>query len=292
MKMVRLLFILVFLSFILKEGFAQNEQDTTLVRIETRDGNEFMGRIIAEDDEKIILQTQLLGEISIPKSEIRSVKKILSEQIKGGEVWFPNPQSSRYFWAPNGYGLKKGEGYYHNIWVLWNQFAYGITDNFSIGGTVIPLFLFAGGPTPVFINPKFSLPIKENKFNMGAGALVGTVLGESTDVFGIFYGVATFGNPDDNVSIGLGYGFAGDELASTPLINLSGSFRISSRWYFITENYFMSADNEFGGIIGGGGRWIIKKAALDFGLLIPVGADSGFIGVPWLGFTIPFGNSD
>lgn len=37
---------------------------------------------------------------------------------------------------------------------------------------------------------------------------------------------------------------------------------------------------------------VAGEVALDFGLLIPVGADSGFIGVPWLGFTIPFGNSD
>jgi hypothetical protein len=40
-----------------------------------------------------------------------------------------------------------------------------------------------------------------------------------------------------------------------------------------------------------GGRRIIKKAALDFGLFMPVGADAGFIAIPWLGFTIPFGNT-
>lgn len=291
MKTVKIFLVFACCFFSFQGIFAQNPADTVLVRVETRDGNEYTGKITGEDSTKIFLETQNLGTISILKSEIRSQKKILSEQIKGGEVWFPNPQSSRYFWSPNGYGLKKGEGYYQNIWVLWNQFAYGITDNFSIGGTVIPLFLFAGGPTPVFINPKFSFPLEKNKFNIGAGALVGTVLGESDATFGIVYGVSTFGTADNNVSIGLGYGFAGGEWASSPLINFSGMFRLSARWYFLTENYYIGANGDGGGIIGGGARWIIKKAALDFGLLAPVGADAGTLFIPWLGFTVPFGNT-
>lgn len=40
-----------------------------------------------------------------------------------------------------------------------------------------------------------------------------------------------------------------------------------------------------------GGRRIIKKAGLDFGLFLPMGKDIGtFIAIPWLGLTIPFGN--
>jgi hypothetical protein len=45
--------------------------------------------------------------------------------------------------------------------------------------------------------------------------------------------------------------------------------------------------------MSGGARWIIKKAALDFGLFAPVGAESDdFIVIPWLGFTIPFGKAN
>jgi len=284
---------IIFVIILLPNGvFAQPETDSTLVRIETRDGNEYVGRIISRNTGKVVLFTQNLGEISIFTSEIVSQKKVLPEQVRDGEIWFPNPQATRYFWAPNGYGLKRGEGYYHNIWVLWNQFAYGITDNFSIGGTVVPLFLFDGTPTPVFINPKFSVPLKKNKFNLGAGALAGVVLGESDATFGIVYGVSTFGTPDNNASIGLGYGFAGGEWASTPLINLSAMFRLSPRWYFLTENYYIGMNGDGSGIISGGARWIIKKAALDFGLFIPLGTGIEFVGVPWLGFTVPFGNTD
>jgi hypothetical protein len=68
-------------------------------------------------------------------------------------------------------------------------------------------------------------------------------------------------------------------------------FRLSSRWYFISENYYIGLGDGGGGIISAGARWIIKKAAVDFGLFMPVGADAGLIAIPWLGFTVPFGNT-
>ncbi len=285
MKTILLIFILLcFYSQI----SAQNQKDTTLVRIETKDGNEFIGEIVGQDSTKILLKTEKFGELAILKSEIKQQEKVSVEQIKDGKLWFANPQSTRYFWSPNGYGLKKGEGYYQNIWVLWNQFSYGVSDNFSLGGGIIPLFFFGGGPTPVFITPKISIPIEKDKFNLGAGALIGTVLGESGTSFGIVYGISTFGSPNNNVSFGLGYGFAGGEWASSPLININGMFRLSSRGYFITENYYISGGGENVVLISLGGRWIIKKAALDFGLFIPVADIGSFVAVPWLGFTIPF----
>ena len=102
-----------------------------LVSIETVDGNEFLGEIMKEDSLSIVLKTQKFGEITIYKSDIKHQEKVHVQQVKDGILWFDNPQSTRYFWAPNGYGLKKGEGYYQNIYVLWNQFTFGITDNLN-----------------------------------------------------------------------------------------------------------------------------------------------------------------
>lgn len=263
-----------------------------LVSVETIDGNEFLGEIKKEDSSVIVLKTDKFGEVTIARKDIKSIEKVAVQQIKDGKFWFANPQSTRYFWSPNGYGLKQGEGYYQNIWVLWNQFAYGVTNNFSIGGGIIPLFLFGGEPTPVFLAPKFSIPIDKDKLNLGAGALLGTVLGESETSFGIVYGLSTLGTPDNNVTIGLGYGFAGGEWASSPMINLNGMFRVSSRGYFITENYYINLGDGGIAMLMLGGRWIIKSAALDFGLVIPAGSGLDvFVAIPWLGFTIPFGKT-
>ena len=128
-----------------------------LVTVETNDGNEFLGEIVHEDDVSITLKTKNFGEVRISKSNLKTMRQIEVQQIKDDKYWFPNPQSTRYFWSPNGYGLEKGEGYYQNIWVLWNQFAYGLTNNFSVGGGIIPTFFFGGAPTPVFATAKLIL---------------------------------------------------------------------------------------------------------------------------------------
>ncbi len=281
------LFALLF-SFSVK---SQTTSDSTLVNIETLDGNEFIGQIVQEDSLKVVLKTEKLGEISIFKADIKRYNIVEVLQIKEGKYWFPNPQSTRYFWSPNGYGLKKGEGYYQNIWVLWNQFAYGLTDNFSIGAGVIPIFLF-GAPTPIFATAKFSIPVVDKKFNIAAGAIAGTVAGEAETGFGILYGLATIGSPDANVTFGLGYGFAGGEMASSPAINVNGLFRVSKGSYIITENYFLSGGGESIVLFSIGGRSIIKKVALDYGLVIPFAGYGVEFAIPWLGFSVPFGNTN
>jgi hypothetical protein len=289
-KGIFLLALMLIVSFI---SIGQTTQDTTVFQVETNDGNEFLGEIVLQDSVNIILKTQNFGELTISRANIKSLKQVNVQQIKDGKLWFENPQSTRYFWSPNGYGLKKGEGYYQNIWVLWNQFSLGLSDNFSVGGGIIPLFLFAGSPTPVFLTAKFSVPVVENKFNIGGGGIVGTILGEEGTGFGILYGLSTFGTPDNNVTVGMGYGFAGGEWAKSPMINVNGMFRVSSRGYFITENYIITAGGESVVIISLGGRSIIKKAALDYGLILPLSTDfDGLIALPWLGFTIPFGKTD
>ena len=172
-----------------------------------------------------------------------------------------------------------------------NSFAVGVTNNISIGGGLIPLFFFAGGPTPVWFTPKVSIPVKKDNFCLGAGALIGTVIGEEETGFGILYGIGTIGSKDNNMSFGLGYGYAGGQWAKSPMINLNFMFRTGARGYFISENYFIQAGDETAVIISAGGRQIIKSAGLDYGLIIPLFSEmESFVALPWLGITIPFGN--
>ncbi len=269
---------------------AQNKPDTTsLYRIETLNGNEFIGNILSQDSLKIYLETSQLGKITIPRIEVKRMNKIESNSIKNGKYWSDNPQSTRYFWSPNGYGLKSGEGYYQNVWVLYNQVSIGVSDYFSIGAGMIPLFLLGGLPTPVWIVPKFSIPLVKDKVNIGVGAIAGTIIGADTKGVGIVYGVSTFGGRDNNVSLGLGYGFAGGNWATTPLVNLSGMVRVASSTYLLTENYFIGFGGNLNILMCVGGRTIIRRSAgIDYGLVIPLSAGTAFA-LPWLGLTVPFG---
>lgn len=299
---LRFAFLTLCLFFISLISNAQISQDSIKSQVETTDGNTYIGFIVEENTETIRLKTDKLGEINIPRLQIKRINQLSATQAKDGSYWLDNPQATRYFWTPNGYNLKAGEGYYQNVWIFFNQAVYGITDHFSAGLGMIPLFLFDGEPTPAWITAKYSVPVVENKFNLGVGALAGTVIGaknrydyeygteESTNnTFGILYGIATIGSKDKNLNIGLGWGFAGGEIAKNPTLNISGMIRIGPKGYLITENYLIGTPEETGVITMIGGRSIIRRFGLDYGLVMPFFEDMGsFVAAPWLGFTIPF----
>ncbi len=286
LKPVLLFFFGLIVSFYIH---AQDKQDSTY-RFETKDGNEYIGKILSQDDTKIILRTGNLGDITLFKVDIIKMELVDEKKMNKGQYWNENPQAARYFWAPNGYGLKKGEGYYQNVWVFFNQVSYGITNNISLGAGIVPLFLFAGASTPIWITPKVSFPVVKNKVNIGVGALLGTVIGEEQSSFGLLYGMSTFGSRDKNITVGIGWGFAGGEVGQRPTVNLSGMIRTSKSWYLMTENYYLDFGGGGVGMLSFGARHMFKKLGLDFGLFVPFSTDDiGLVAIPWLGLTIPFG---
>lgn len=271
--------------------YSQEQADSTsLLIVETKDGNEFLGTLVGEDDSQLILLTEIYGRLYIPISQIKTRSVLKKSNLIEGEHWFKNPHATRYFFMTNGYGLRQGEAYYQNTWILFNQMNYGITNNISLGGGIVPLFLFAGAPTPVFLTPKVTLPIVKDKFNVGAGAILGYVLGEGAG-FGIGYGAMSLGNREKNITLGAGWAYADSQWANSPTLTLSGMVRVGRKGYLLTENYYIGIEGSSIGILSFGGRSVQKRLAIDYGLFIPIGAEIGtFIAVPWLGIAIPFGN--
>ena len=289
--MKTLLLVLTALLFLFSGPLkAQEKQDSVIWRVETRDGNVYFGKIISQDQETLRLDTESLGAINIPLSKVTSITEgrnpptILSSGLPY------NLQSGRYFYSPNGYGLKKGEGYYQNVWIFFNQLSFGFTDEFTMGLGTVPLFLLGGISTPVWITPKVNLPIKQDKLNLGVGGIFGTVLGEESATFGLAYGTATLGSRDRNLSLGLGYGMADGEWISSPLLNISGMYRLGEKGYLMLESYFIGVEGDNLGFMILGGRTVWENISLDYGGIIPLNNSGTFLIIPWLGFTVPIKN--
>lgn len=263
-------------------------QDSTQYRVVTNDGNTFIGTLVSENDQEIVMDTENLGRLTIKRSNIKSMQEVDPDRIRDGEYWHENPQSTRYLFSTNAFGLRKGEGYYQNTWVFFNNVNFGITDNVSLGGGMVPTFLFGTGSFPVWLMPKLSIPVAKESLNIAAGGLFGGIIGENTGL-GLVYGTATVGNRDNNLSFGIGYGYADGSWADIPLININGMYRFSKNMFFISENYFVTSDGETLGLISAALRWAPKNFSVDFGLVRPTDLGGEFIGVPWLGVAIPLG---
>ncbi|QNR24855.1 hypothetical protein [Croceimicrobium hydrocarbonivorans] len=249
--------------------------------IETIEGDEFEGYLIYQDTKIITIEDRNGHQITI---KVEQIKELSFEQETFSKAVHYNLQASRYFFGPNALNMKRGEGYYQNNWVFLNQLSVGLSDRFTIGVGTIPLFIFGyGAPTPVWITPKFSVPIVPGKLNVAAGGLFGSVLGdEFNNTFGIGYGAFTLGDYDKNVTLSIGYGMSDGDWSENPTISLSGMLRVTRKFYLITENYLV-----FDTFIASlGGRTVWREVSLDYGFFtLPDEIDAL---IPWLGITVPF----
>lgn len=277
-----LTFLFVICSFS-NSSFAQ-VSDTTEWIITTKDGNIYKGKMLERNDSITVVSTTV-GTITLTNPTIKSVERV----SVSGAMWFEYPHATRYLFAPNSYGLRRGEGYYQNTWVLFNQASVGINKYVSMGIGTVPLFLFGADVTPVWITPKVSIPLIEQKFNVGAGSLLGTVVGDGS-YFGVVYAVATYGSQFSNVTIGGGMMFAESEVSERPLINISGMKQLGKRSYLLSENYMYILDSSVAGVASLGFRFVGRGLSADFALLKPYSTEDEFnlIAIPWLSVTVPF----
>ena len=260
------------------------------------DGNMVTGKILSSSSTEIVIRTSNMGDVTIKRENIRSVE-LLSEgdAIRG---WFPNPNTTRYFFGPTGRNLKKGEGYFQNVLLTTNMANYGITDFFSIGGGFEFISLFSG--YPIFIlTPKLGFDITDN-FSVGGGLFYLNVAAIADDLSGsgagIAYTTATVGNDNTHGTLGLGWFFAGGESASSPVVTLSGATRISRRFGLVAESWifpksdFLDIGNVY--IINYGVRFIGQRSTFDWGIIAfnDVGENTGFpLGLPlWISYSFHF----
>lgn len=252
-----------------------------VVTVSTIDGSSIVGRVVAANESSIQMQTAG-GRLTILFDAIRDVRP--SSQ-RAAEGWFPNPNSTRLLFAPTGQMLKKGEGYFSDYELFFPGVAYGVTDNFSIGGGV-SLFPTGLDDQVYYLTPKLGMSFGD-KVHMSVGALAGGVIGGSGDFAGIVYGVGTYGTGDASVTGGFGYGFAGKDVSSEPLGMVGGEKRISKNVALVSENYFVtSAIGE--PVVSGGVRFMSERLTVDLALFAFLGNNNDVPAFPWVDFVFKF----
>ena len=118
------------------QGVKEGTQKDDKVIVETKDGSTIYGFFVESNASFIVVRSTSLDIVTIPIGQIRRIKyvNVMSEADSNGfAIDYHN--STRYLLSPSGYSLKKGQAYYENVWIFWNSFAYGVSDNVTLSAS-------------------------------------------------------------------------------------------------------------------------------------------------------------
>ncbi len=208
---------------------------------------------------------------------------------KDRSTWPPDPNGSRYFYAPTARMLGQGNGYLSQKELAFTTVSIGAADFLDVQvGTVVPL-LFVPSASVGIVAAKVGLPESVEfpvRFAVGAQAflLPGGTFG------GFVFGGATVGSQDSHVTLDVGSVFATDAEGDGVIVVAAGAHRVSPTVSLITENWFMTGDLAFGNgvflVPSGGVRLFGPKFSTDLGLVVIAPPDAAVvIPLPWVDFT-------
>jgi hypothetical protein len=271
----------------------EEEIETVQYRIDLRDGTRLYGKILSDNDSILVLELPNLGVLSIRKDKIDKMIPMDASKTLMKSLWFKNPHPTRLFFSPTAIPLKKGEGYYQNIYIVGNMFNYGVLDHLSIGAGFDFITMFGtinDGWNPV-LNFNAKLGFKVHDYvHVGAGGLYVTRINEFSA--GITYALSTFGTTNSNFTTGLGWGFVDGTFEEKPFVMLGGMVRCSEKIWFVTENWFapIDQDEKYYIAISYGVRFSGKKISVDLGFINSKDIiELLVIGIPYVDFVVKFG---
>ena len=165
------------------------------------DGVEYIGFILSDDGREVLIETEKLGKIYIPKSEIKSIAKIEDKKsIVLDEYYASGPFTTRYAFTTNALPIKKGENY--SILNLYGpEVHFALTNKFNIG--IMSTWI----GSPFIIATKYTIKTKNEKINLSLGTLMGTsgYINNFKGFGGLHFGNITLGDAKKNITLAVGY---------------------------------------------------------------------------------------
>lgn len=223
-------------------------------RVETKTGGTFTGQLVSLSLNDLEFDTKEMGHVTVSRDQVRSATDMSAPTTASDHRpgYYDIGNGTRLFNAPTGRGLRKGQGSVMTTYLFLVGGEYGITDNFSIGASISLIPGVALSQQLFIISPRFSAPLSE-KVHFGAGVVYANIPfdGSNSGGAGVGYGALTYGSADDNLTLGLGYGFTSGEIGRTPVLQLGGQKRISRRLSLVSENYLVTDSHAgMGGLYG------------------------------------------
>lgn len=224
------------------------------------DGTEFIGIILSQDEREILIETDNIGRVIIPKHEIASIRALSDSDFKDGKFLGENLYATRYFLTTNGLPMRKGDSY-ALISLFGPEYQAAVADNFTVGAITTWVGI------PLIGSAKYAFSLGGN-VSAAVGALIGSGSWASISSFGgLAYGSLTYGNNRSNISFTAGYAgvsIEGDK-GSAPLYSVAGMGRISDKVAFVFDSFLYTKGDFFGIFIPGLRFYRPNKGAFQFG---------------------------
>jgi hypothetical protein len=277
------------------------EQLSETVTVSLHDGSVVIGRVTAEDAQRIVVVTGGGAEVRIPRAAIDRIEKhaptATPQPLPSEPRRFTrdDPNATRLLFAPTGRSLARGEAQFADYYALFPGFAYGITDNFSLMGGVSVVPGLGLREQALYVAPRLAFTTSRTT-SLSTGVLFATA-GDETDRVGagIAFGVGTFGTREASLTAGLGFGFVtsdGDfEMAKKPIVMIGGELQLSNSASLISENWLILEDFDlseqpFGLAL----RLFGERLSVDVGVILVGEVLKDGFPVPWISFSYRFGH--
>ncbi|MDQ3267025.1 MAG: hypothetical protein M3Y59_25785 [Myxococcota bacterium] len=274
-----------------------------LSRVTLRDGQQLRGRVVAESKDAVTLELISGGRMALSRHSISKMEVEEGTLVSStGQLWFRDPNRTRYLYSPSAMRLRKGEGYFSQKELVFSSVAFGLTDHVTLlAGAMLPLWMMGGNGLNFIGGIKAGFSPSEN-FHLAAGAetLVLPAWGfQSSSVVGagfVFVG-GTLGdhNAHFTVNVGRPFMFANtSQSLGEAIVTLNGNVRLGANFALVTENWLLPGffGTPLAMINSLGGRIMGERFAVDLAVLRVETFQSnglGMIPIPWVDFTYNFG---
>ncbi len=260
-----LLFLILLCSLKTNAQVTKQEGDTLKYLIIRNNGIEYVGQILSDDGRELLILTQQLGKIYIPKSDIKSVT-LVDEQtdFKDGEFLGQGVFTTRYQFTTNAFPIKKGENY-ALINLYGPEVHFGVLPNLSVG--IMATWI----ASPIALALKYTIPTQNPKLNFGLGTIMASsgYFNQAKGIGGLHWAMATYGTRRSNATLSLGYGYfnSGFSFSNQNTYYQPGTYAavLNQGSYIFPIPEMLTYENEVGNfkspIIGISGITVVSKKA-------------------------------
>ncbi len=247
MKTIAILFIHLFFCMLLtNNATAQISNDTIktssfkMYVVTKNDGATFVGKIISQDAREVLIDTKKMGQVIIPKHEIKEIREIKAGDLSNDGELIPEASfASRYFLTTNGFPLKKGDSYIQYNW-FGPDFQFRVAENFGIGVMTSWIGI------PIIGSAKYSIELGKS-MNLGLGTLLGTGSWVRPD-FGLAlpFAALTFGDSRQNLTFSAGFGsiFYKGGNQGRALFSIAGITKVGKKISLVFDSFIFPKNNQ------------------------------------------------